>query len=47
MILTGETEVLGEKPVTVPPCTPQISHVLSLDRTQTSVMRPLSHDTLI
>jgi hypothetical protein len=26
MVLTGETAALGEKPVTVPLCAPQISH---------------------
>jgi hypothetical protein len=36
MILTGEIEVLREKPVTVPLCPPQISHGLSWVRTRTS-----------
>jgi len=34
MVLTRETEVLGEKPVTVPLCPPQISHTLTWDRTR-------------
>jgi hypothetical protein len=38
MILTGKTEVLGEKPVTVPLCQPQISQVLALHRTRTSAV---------
>ena len=47
MILTGETEVLGEKPAPVPLCPPQISYGLSWDQTRTSVARRLSHHTLI
>jgi len=35
----GETELLGEKPVTVPLCPPQTSHGLTWDRTWTSVVR--------
>jgi len=31
MILTGKTEVLGEKPVTVTLLTPQMLHVLAWD----------------
>jgi hypothetical protein len=31
MILTGEIEVLGEKPVSVPLCASQIPHVLAWD----------------
>ena len=38
MILAGETEVLGEKPVTVPLHTPQISHGLIWNRTRASVV---------
>jgi hypothetical protein len=34
----GKTEVLGEKPVTVPLCPPQIPHGLSRDRTRASAM---------
>jgi hypothetical protein len=37
MILTGETEVLGEKPVTVPLCSPHISNGLARNRTRTSI----------
>jgi hypothetical protein len=32
MKLTGKTEVLGEKPVPMPLCPPQIPHGLTLDR---------------
>ena len=39
MILTGETEVLGDKPVTVPICPPEISHGLAWVRTRVSAMR--------
>jgi hypothetical protein len=39
MTLTGETEVLGEKPVTVPLCSPQISHGLAWDRTRVNTVR--------
>jgi hypothetical protein len=35
----GKTDVLGEKPVTVPLCPPQISYVLSWDRNRTSTVR--------
>jgi hypothetical protein len=35
MILTGGTEVLEEKPVTVPLCAPQISPELTCERTRT------------
>jgi hypothetical protein len=41
MILTGETEVLGEKPITVPLCPPQISYGLTWDRTRTFAVRGL------
>ena len=34
MVLTWETEVLGEKPLTVPLCAPQISHGLTWNRTR-------------
>jgi hypothetical protein len=34
MILTGETEVLGEKPFAVPIFSPQISHNLAWNRTR-------------
>jgi hypothetical protein len=34
MKLTGENRQLGEKPVPVPLCPPQISHGLSRDRTR-------------
>jgi len=33
LILTGESEILGEKPVTVTLCAPRISHGLTWDRT--------------
>jgi hypothetical protein len=36
MKLTGETKVLGEKPVPVPLCPPQIIHGLTRDRTRPS-----------
>jgi hypothetical protein len=39
MILTGETEVLGEKTVAVPLCPSQISHGLVWDRTWASAVR--------
>jgi hypothetical protein len=39
MTLTGKTEVLGEKRVTVPLGPSQISHELTWDRTRTSVVR--------
>jgi hypothetical protein len=32
----GKTEVLGEKPVPVPICPPQISHGLTWDRSRAS-----------
>jgi hypothetical protein len=35
----GKTEVLGEEPVPVPLCPPQILHGLTRDRTRTSAMR--------
>jgi hypothetical protein len=35
----GKTEVLGEKPVPVPLCPPQIPHGLTRDRTQASALR--------
>jgi hypothetical protein len=35
-ILRGETEVLGEKPATVPLCPPQISRSLDLYRTRST-----------
>jgi hypothetical protein len=38
MILTGETEVLGEKPVPVPLCTPHIPHGPTGGRSRSSVM---------
>jgi hypothetical protein len=40
MILTGETEELGAKPIPVPLCPPQISHGLTWART-----RDFSEDT--
>jgi hypothetical protein len=39
MKLTGENRQLGEKPVPVPLCPPQISHGLTRDRTQASAVR--------
>ena len=36
MIQTGETEVLGEKPVTVSHCSLQTSHRLTWDRSRVS-----------
>jgi len=38
MILIGDTEVLGEKPVTVPLFAPHISLGLTYDRTRTSTV---------
>jgi hypothetical protein len=38
-ILTGETEELGEKPVPVPLCPPQIPHGLTRARTRASAVR--------
>jgi hypothetical protein len=38
MKLTGETEELGEKPVPVPLCPPQIPHGLNRDRTRASAV---------
>jgi hypothetical protein len=35
----GKTEVLGEKPVPVPLCPPQIPHGLTRDRTRASTVR--------
>jgi hypothetical protein len=37
--LQGKTEVLGEKPVPVPLCSPQIPHGLTRDRTRASAVR--------
>jgi hypothetical protein len=34
----GKTEVLGEKPIPVPLCPPQIPHGLTRDRTRTSAV---------
>jgi hypothetical protein len=39
IILTGETEELGEKPVPVPLCPPQIPHGLTRARTRASAVR--------
>jgi hypothetical protein len=39
MILTGETQVLGEKPLLVPLCPPQISHELAWYRTRATAMQ--------
>jgi hypothetical protein len=39
MKLTGENRQLGEKPVPVPLCPPQVSHGLTWDRTQASAVR--------
>jgi hypothetical protein len=39
MILTGETEELGEKTVPVSLRPPQIPHVLTWERTRTSALR--------
>jgi hypothetical protein len=38
MILTGKTKEFGENPVPVPLCPPQISHGLTWDQTQASVV---------
>ena len=39
MKLTGENRQLGEKPLPVPVCPPQISHGLTRDRTRASAVR--------
>jgi hypothetical protein len=39
MKLTVENRQLGEKPVPVPLCPPQISHGLTRDRTRASAVR--------
>jgi hypothetical protein len=39
MKLTGENRQLGEKPVPVPLCPPQISHGLTRNRTRASAVR--------
>jgi len=36
MILTGETEILGEKPVSLPLSPPQIPHELPYDEARAS-----------
>jgi hypothetical protein len=41
----GKPKYSEEKPVPMPLCPPQISHVLAWDRTLGSVMRSLSHGT--
>jgi hypothetical protein len=41
----GKTEELGEKPVPVPLCPPQIPHGLTRDRTRASAADRLSHGT--
>jgi hypothetical protein len=46
MILTGETGVLGEKPVTVPLGQPQIAHGLTCDRTRASAVTAPRHVSL-
>jgi hypothetical protein len=38
MILTGETEELGEKPVPVPLCPPHIPHGLTWARTRAELL---------
>jgi len=38
MILTEETEVLREKPVTMPLCPTQMSHGLAWDRTRVTAV---------
>jgi hypothetical protein len=38
MVLTGETEELGEEPVPVPLCPPQIPHGLTRARTRASAV---------
>jgi hypothetical protein len=38
MKLAGENRQLGEKPVPVPLCPPQISHGLTRDRTRASAV---------
>jgi hypothetical protein len=39
MMLRGKTEELGEKPVPVPLCPPQIPHGLTRARTRDSAVR--------
>jgi len=43
--IDGETEVLGEKPVPVPLCSPQIWHWPVWDQDRASAMTGLSHNT--
>jgi hypothetical protein len=43
MKLTGENRQLGEKPVPMPLCPPQISHGLDLGSTRASVVREGKH----
>jgi hypothetical protein len=47
--LQGKTEVLGEKPVPVPLCSPQIPHGLTEDRTRSgrTAANRLSHGTAV
>jgi hypothetical protein len=44
-ILTGKTEELGEKPVPVPLCPPQIPHGFTRARARASATNNLSHGT--
>jgi hypothetical protein len=44
MILTEETEELGEKLAPVPLFSPQISHTLTRERTRASAVTGLDHD---
>jgi len=39
MLLTGETEVLGENPIPLPLCSPHISYSLVHDQTHISTLR--------
>jgi hypothetical protein len=41
IILTGETEAFGEKPVPQPLCRPQILHGLTWERTKASEIQEL------
>jgi hypothetical protein len=43
MTLTGQTEVIGDKPISVPRCRPQIPHELSSYLTGPSAVRGWTH----
>jgi hypothetical protein len=47
MKLTVENRQLGEKPVPVPLCPPQIPHGLTRDRTRASTVRVVLYEELL